>query len=241
MGICTTCGRMIGARETGRVWRDQLVCPECWDALNWPLPQAKQEDNLHALARAREEVAKNATRAGRVEYATPAAVRPGPSELDQATKVAQFIKVILGIAVSVVILGVVLRCAGIVGIGRPSGGSGGGSSPDPGPSGPVILVDAPVLFQDYAVNEVAADAKYRGRILGVRGVVDSIGRDILDNPYVTLRGGGPSDSWWVHRTFPKEKSGDLVDLRPGDRVTIGGICKGKSLGMVVLSPCTLHR
>ena len=107
---------MIGARETGRVWRDQLVCPECWDALNWPLPQAKQEDNLHALARAREEVAKNATRAGRVEYATPAAVRPGPSELDQATKVAQFIKVILGIAVSVVILGVVLRCAGIVGM-----------------------------------------------------------------------------------------------------------------------------
>jgi len=230
MGVCTTCGRMIRATEVGRIWRDQRVCPECWDALNSPLPQAKQEDDLHAMARARQEVAADAMHARRIEYASPASVRRTSSGLDQATKIAQFVRVILGIAVTVVVLMIVLTCAGVFRSKAPS-------SPAPSLSGPFVSVDARVLCQAYAVNEVAADARYRGRLLGVKGVVDSIGRDILDNPYVTLRGGGPSDSWLVHCTFPEEKSKDLVHLRPGDPATIGGVCKGKSLGMVVLSPC----
>ena len=43
---------------------------------------------------------------------------------------------------------------------------------------PEITVKASVLAAEYQENEVAADLKYKGKVLLVTGTVDDIGKDI---------------------------------------------------------------
>jgi hypothetical protein len=53
---------------------------------------------------------------------------------------------------------------------------------------PILAIDAATLFEHYQANEVAADINYKGRMLDVSGVVQSIGKDLLGTIYVTLEG-----------------------------------------------------
>jgi len=45
---------------------------------------------------------------------------------------------------------------------------------------------ATALYREYNSNEVAADAKYKGKWVQVRGVAASVAKDIADQPYVAL-------------------------------------------------------
>ena len=53
---------------------------------------------------------------------------------------------------------------------------------------PNLIVSAKKLYKDYNANEIAADEKYKGKIIEVTGVIRDIGNDIMDNAYVTLVG-----------------------------------------------------
>ncbi len=53
---------------------------------------------------------------------------------------------------------------------------------------PVIEISATQLYEEYKANEVLADTKYKGRWLYDSGVVNEIGKDITDDPYVNLFG-----------------------------------------------------
>ena len=53
---------------------------------------------------------------------------------------------------------------------------------------PAIEVSAGQLYADYEANGVAADEKYKGKVLRVTGKVNTIDRDIMDKIYVTLKG-----------------------------------------------------
>lgn len=76
------------------------------------------------------------------------------------------------------------------------------SSPDSATPNYVLTADQ--LYGDYSANEVAADAKYKGKIVLVRGVIDDIGKDILDDAYIVIGGrGGFLDG--VQCTFAKDK------------------------------------
>src|SRR3954468_1002371 len=57
------------------------------------------------------------------------------------------------------------------------------SSPNPAPD---INVTADELVQAYKANEVAADQRFKGKILLVSGTVDTIGKDVMDTPYVSF-------------------------------------------------------
>lgn len=50
----------------------------------------------------------------------------------------------------------------------------------------VIKVSSFDLVNDYTKNEISADEKYKGKIVEVNWTIDSIAKDILDNPYITL-------------------------------------------------------
>ena len=56
------------------------------------------------------------------------------------------------------------------------------------PSYEVIEISAGQLYQEYRNNEVAADLKYKGKMLKVTGIVRTVGEDILGNPYVVIVG-----------------------------------------------------
>ena len=55
------------------------------------------------------------------------------------------------------------------------------------PSGQPIAIDAPSLYREFTINELAADAKFRGKTVLVRGAVMDVQRDRWNGrAYVTL-------------------------------------------------------
>ncbi len=42
------------------------------------------------------------------------------------------------------------------------------------------------FYEEYSENEVAADQKYRGKIVILTGTIRDIGKDLWDNAYVAL-------------------------------------------------------
>lgn len=49
-----------------------------------------------------------------------------------------------------------------------------------------MKVDYKVLHKEYMDNPIAADEKYKGKILELTGPIDTIDREIAGNPYVTF-------------------------------------------------------
>ena len=88
-------------------------------------------------------------------------------------------------------------------------------------------VNADDLYKAYEANEVAADEKYKGKLVKVHGFVKNIGKDILDNPYVVLGGEGFLDG--VQCTFPDNASSkkSLSEMNKGDSVWVIGEVEGK--------------
>ncbi len=93
-------------------------------------------------------------------------------------------------------------------------------------------ISAASLFAAYDTNGVAADKAYKGRLLAVRGRVDSISTDILGTPYVTLETGELLSS--VQCMFDGEPDDEIAHLRPGHEVVIVGTCEGQVLLNVLL-------
>lgn len=84
-----------------------------------------------------------------------------------------------------------------------------------------IEVTAEQLYDEYYANQVAADAKYKGKIVKVTGVVSSIGKDILDAPYVVLTSGEVFE-WGVQCTFSEADESALAQLSKGQTISIQG-------------------
>lgn len=103
-----------------------------------------------------------------------------------------------------------------------------------------IAVTAPVLVADYEANEIAADRKYKGQILEITGVVDSIGKDILDSMYVTLDSDERFGITNVQCFFDKSEETNLAALSKGRSLTVRGRCDGK-FGNVLIKDCEIVR
>ncbi len=121
-------------------------------------------------------------------------------------------------------------------------GPGPVTSPEE-PEAPVVKtpdmdVSASQLQKDYKANEVAADNKYKGKLLRVTGTVESIDKDFLDNVVLKL---GTGDMFAeVHATLEDSEKPKAAELSKGKRVRV--VCTGG--GMVMMSPmlraCTLE-
>lgn len=44
-----------------------------------------------------------------------------------------------------------------------------------------------ILYKEYSDNEIAADEKYKWKVFIVKWPIDNIGKDLLDNPYISLK------------------------------------------------------
>ncbi|MDR2584354.1 MAG: NINE protein [Fibromonadaceae bacterium] len=87
---------------------------------------------------------------------------------------------------------------------------------------PVAELSASQLFSEYEDNEVAADNAYKGKWIKVSGTVESIAKDILDDPYVLFNTG---DLFGVQVYF--DDASQLGSIKKGQRLTIVGKCDGK--------------
>lgn len=104
------------------------------------------------------------------------------------------------------------------------------------PAPAAIKVDAKKLSADYEANEVSADQQYKGKIVEVSGTIKDIGKDILDDPYVSLETG--NIIFGVQCMFDKSDAGLLANLSKTQKITLSGKISGK-LGNVLLRDCKI--
>lgn len=97
-----------------------------------------------------------------------------------------------------------------------------------------VFDDVMTLIEEYKDNEVAADAKYKDKIVQFTGVVGSIGKDFLDEVYITV-GDGTEITWdYAQCYFKKQEQIDKVtNLHEGDTVTVIGKVGSYSLSLSV--------
>jgi hypothetical protein len=101
-------------------------------------------------------------------------------------------------------------------------------------------VTAEELFSAYKADNASADAKYKGKILKVTGIVGSVGKDVLHNPYIRLTAGGKYQAWGVRCVLKKEYEPELARLTIGQTVTVQGKCDGRLMN-VLMKDCALVR
>lgn len=95
-----------------------------------------------------------------------------------------------------------------------------------------LEVTAVVILATYKANEVKGDNLYKGKYVEVLGKVDTIGKDLLDNTYVTLSGGGEQYAVeHVQCTFAKGAGNAAGDLSKGQLVTLAGHVTGKMMNV----------
>jgi tRNA_anti-like len=111
----------------------------------------------------------------------------------------------------------------------------------PSPEAPPAIdvkVSAGDLFKAYEANEIAADQRFKDKLLEVTGKIDSIGKDILDTPYIALSTGGQFEILHVQAYFDEGALSQLANLSKGQSVTLHCRCDGKMMN-VMLKDCTL--
>ena len=102
--------------------------------------------------------------------------------------------------------------------------------------GPAVRVSSVDLFRAYNENEVAADKKYRDKMIEVSGTIQEIGKDLLtDEPNVRLSSGeNDMGITSVSCTFRSEHSDELAELKKGQQITLRGKGAGFNIGIEVM-------
>lgn len=95
------------------------------------------------------------------------------------------------------------------------------------------------LLGDYRNNEVAADNRYKGKLVKLSGLVGDIKKDITNSLYVTLGTGSQFEIPMVQAFFDDGMNQQLGQLKKGQKLTIS--CRVKGLMMnVLLEDCEIN-
>jgi hypothetical protein len=94
------------------------------------------------------------------------------------------------------------------------------------------------LIGDYQENELAADAKYKGRQVRVSGIVGDVKNDILGHPYVLLGTGDEDAIRQVQCSLDKSATSEAAALRKGQTAMVRGTVRGLMLH-VQMNDCQL--
>ncbi|OWK38857.1 OB-fold protein [Fimbriiglobus ruber] len=109
-------------------------------------------------------------------------------------------------------------------------------------TGPATKVDAVALDKEFDDNQLQAEAKYKGKVLEVSGVVHKVTKDKIGKITVELKGDQEeSENSTVDCNFTDdpENVSALAAVTAAKRVTIRGKCKGKVDTYVTLEYCML--
>lgn len=98
----------------------------------------------------------------------------------------------------------------------------------------VVAVSAGELLTAYKENEVAADAKYKGKWVEVSGVVGSIKKGIMDSVYVTVEEPGSRYTFQsVQCHLIESETAKAAALAKGSRIKIRGKVDGLMMNVQV--------
>lgn len=104
----------------------------------------------------------------------------------------------------------------------------------------VVSVTVKQMMDDYEANQIRADQLYEGKVISVRGVVNSIGEDIMGSPYVVLTDGSEFSFTGVQCLFADSHRDELANLSKGNIVTLRGRGDGYLMNAIVRG-CRIDR
>jgi putative nucleic acid binding protein/zinc ribbon protein len=99
-----------------------------------------------------------------------------------------------------------------------------------------VALDA--LLSDYTANEVAADQRYKGRLIRIRGVLKEVNKDILNAPFVVVGNGSDVALRDLQCALSQSAGEEAAGLTRGEPITVQGRVSGLRLN-VQLTDCTV--
>ena len=94
-----------------------------------------------------------------------------------------------------------------------------------------IKVTARTLYAEYEANEIQADEKYKNKLLEVSGTIENIGKDILDDPYVSLKTDNVIGS--VQCMLADSEQSKASQLQKGASIVLEGKNSGKMMNIIL--------
>lgn len=96
------------------------------------------------------------------------------------------------------------------------------------------------LLDSYEANEVKGDELYEGKKMKLTGVVNDIGKDVMEHVYITFKGNDQYSITCVQCFFDSDDEiKKVMDLQSGDTITVVGDCTGK-FGNVTIEHCVIQ-
>lgn len=112
------------------------------------------------------------------------------------------------------------------------------STPTSSPTLTPIKIDSFDLALEFDDNPIAAEAKYKGHLIEVSGMVLDI-KKIMGTPYVKLEGIDEYGLSCVMCEFSASTEAQLIPLKKYDWATIRGSYSGYTMNRVSLEKCEL--
>jgi hypothetical protein len=104
-----------------------------------------------------------------------------------------------------------------------------------------VAIKADVLTREYKDNELAADEKYKNKVLEVSGKISNIA-EVMGNITVDLEGHKENgvNIISVQCSFPQSEKPNLTKLKTGQNITFQGTNEGMTLNLYVgLADCKI--
>jgi hypothetical protein len=94
-------------------------------------------------------------------------------------------------------------------------------------------VNALDLFASYKDNQIKADQTYKNKVYDIKGVIEDIGKDIMDRPFISLGKEGGFGLGVTQCLFDNKYLDELTKLNKGDSITIRGRINGYLVNVIV--------
>lgn len=99
-------------------------------------------------------------------------------------------------------------------------------------------IDAYDIISAYVENTVTADSLYRDKTLEIQGKVSDIGKDLIDTPFLTIRGSRFTFEG-MRCNFSKADEDLLMNVEKNQDIVVRGKIEGEKLGTVLVSNCEI--
>jgi hypothetical protein len=122
--------------------------------------------------------------------------------------------------------------------------AGCGKTPAPAPAAPVApaaKVKAGDLLAEYGANAVAADMKYKGKVIQVSGKFGSAQKAPLYGYAVQLlpEDAGDATTSSVLCIIVEAAKEDVAKMKADQPITMQGTCDGQVVGQIKMTKCTV--
>ena len=164
---------------------------------------------------------------------TPEEIEKAQQILSQAKKQKKKYGCVLAASIAAMLFGLFMLISIFGGISTDNG-------LDPGKvvlQKPTYELTASALSREYNANKVAADNKYKGKVIVVTGRIEDIGKDLFDNAYITLRGIDEFNT--IQCTFTELEKNSISRLSKKQLVRVKGEVSGLIIMSVMVNKCGL--